>query len=139
MPTYKNNFHKEIMVDGDIVVQGNEEFELKRYLSNNEKNKYIQFISDDPPISPILFSFDETIKTEHEILLDFLKQHTKFDFHVNTDADIQMYFNSKNTYPVILKKGNHCFKNLKADMIRRILFVKTNDNPSNINGYLIVC
>lgn len=137
MPTYKNNFHKEMMV-GDILVQGNEEFELKRYLSNNEKNKFIQFISDDPPISPVLFSFEKTITLEYEILFDFTKQHTKFDFYINTDADVKLYFNSKNTYPIILKKGNHCFKNLRAAIIRRILFVKANDTPSNISGYMVV-
>ncbi len=137
MPTYRNNFYKEIMV-GDLRVQGNSEFETSRYLNKKEMGKYISFVSDDPPISPVLYSFDEMIGSEHEITVNFNSPYLKFDFHINTEEDITMYFNSKNTYPVILKKGSHCFKSIKGDTIRRIIIVKAKDTPSNINGYMVV-
>jgi hypothetical protein len=137
MPTYINTTNRDIMV-GDTLVKKREKLEINRYLAKNELNKNIKFISDDPPVSPIINSFVSTIDDTFEIELDITKYKALFDLYINTTGALVLYFNSVNSYPAYLKEGQHCFSKLRQDMVRKIIFVNQSESSINVDGFMIV-
>jgi len=142
MPTYKNHNPKDVVV-GDFIAKGNSTFTLNRYLSKSELNKYIEFISDDPPVSPILSSFREDTFVDQfiiELPIDKMSSMYRLNIVIECESNLKLYFNSINSTPAYLKAGRYVFNNIQSNLLRKLIIINDNNGSTNkISGYISYC
>ncbi len=141
MPTYKNHNPKDVVV-GDFIAKGNSTFTLSRYLSKAELNKYIEFISDDPPVSPILYSFKEDNLVDQftiELPIEKMSSMYRLNVVIECESNLRLYFNSINSTPAYLKAGRYVFNNIQSNLLRKLIIVNDNGSTNKISGYISYC
>ncbi len=145
MPTYRNLSPHDVVV-GDFIAKGGSTFTLGRYLSKSELNKYIEFVSDEPIVSPILNSFaNAAFNSQLTITLstDNVSSLYKLKLTIYCNGKIKVFFNSTDetkTKPAYLGTGTYVFDNIPSNIVSKIILVNDNGaSTSDIRGYISYC